>query len=220
MRLLIIEDNIALASNMRALLSNYYVVDISHNGTQALNLIEEHNYDLLILDLHLPDMLGSQICATLREQDMQMPILIVTADHSPSGVVDLLNAGADDYICKPFRSAEFKARVKALLRRQVLRQPAANIINTGNLQLNIDDHSAIYDGRKIALRSKEFLILEQLMRHPNMALSRASLLSKVWDEGGEPWPTIIDAHVKNLRRKIAPEIIETVHGFGYRITST
>ncbi len=217
MRLLIIEDNRILAENIRTILAKYHVVDVVHNGNDALEYIDEHSYDLLILDLHLPDVFGSDLCSSVRDRGLEMPILIVTADQSPSGVVDLLDAGADDYICKPFRAAEFKARVKALLRRQQLRVPVPQQLQAGKMILDVENHSVNYDHKSIPLRSKEFLILEQLMLHPNIALSRASLLSKVWDENDEPWPTVIDAHIKNLRRKIAPDVIETVHGYGYRV---
>lgn len=223
MKILIIEDNLELAEGIKAALGYYYVIEIATNGDQAIAYLEDSNFDLVLLDLNLPDINGLDICRIIREQGLNMPILVVTADSTHKRVVELLDVGADDYITKPFKLAELKARVRALLRRQATRSSRPSKITIGDLTLDVDSRLAICRGKKIVLRTKEFIILEQLMLNPDMVLSRAALLNRAWDSSEEVWTNNVDVHIKNIRDKIdkpfGTQHIQTVHGLGYRIIS-
>lgn len=221
MKILIVEDNKELASGIKSALGYYYVVEIAHDGDKAMVQLEESDFDLVLLDLGLPDINGLDVCRIIREQGMNMPILVVTADSSHKRVVELLDAGADDYIIKPFRTGELKARVRALLRRQDTRTARPTKLTVGDLTLDINKRLVECHGQQIELRTKEFIILEQLMLNPEMVLSRAALLNRAWDNSDEVWTNIVDVHIKNLRDKIDKPFgthhIQTVHGLGYKI---
>lgn len=224
MRVLIIEDNKHLAESLRVIMGTYFVVEVAYTGEQAMALLAEYDFGLVILDLGLPDAMGIDICKTIRREDKQMPILVVTGEDRAYMMIELLDAGADDYITKPFRTRELKARVRALLRRQETRSPAVTQLVVGDLVLDIPNHCAIRNGTQIYLRSKEFIILEQMMLSPNVVLTRAQLLSKAWDSNEDTWTNTVDVHIKYLRDKIdrpfGTTSIETVHGLGYRLIPT
>lgn len=224
MKVLIVEDNQKLAESLRSIIGMYYVVEIAHTGEQALGLLEDEDFGLVILDLHLPDISGLEICRAIRKQDRHMAILIVTGEDRLATLIELLDAGADDYITKPFRTRELKARVRALLRRQEIRTPADTQLVVGDLRLDLQRHCAIRNGTEIVLRNKEFIMLEQLMLHPNMVMSRAQLFSKAWDSTETAWTNTVDVHIKYLRDKIdkpfGTHTIETAHGLGYRFVPT
>lgn len=221
MRILIIEDDIALARGMKTVLSGNHSVEVVSTGEDALRNVAESDFDLLLLDLHLPDMPGVDICKYIREADKNMPILVVTGESKPATIIELLDAGADDYITKPFRVDVLKARIRALGRRQATRTPTARHLTIGDLSLDCDNHVATRRGLDIQLRNKEFMLLEQLMLHPNIVMSRATLLNKAWDDREDAWANLIDVHIKYLRDKVdkpfGTRTIETVHGLGYRI---
>lgn len=224
MKILIVEDNKRLAESLRAIIGNYYVVETVYSGEEALALVNDDDFGLIILDLNLPDVPGLEICRAIRRQNKNMPILVVTAEERTATMVELLDAGADDYITKPFRTRELRARMHVLLRRQETRIPANKQLVVGDLTLDLDKHCVIRDGVQIHLRSKEFIILEQLMLHPNMVMSRALLFNKAWDSADTTWTNTIDVHVNYLRNKIDRPFnsssIETVHGLGYRLVDT
>lgn len=221
MKILVVEDDRQLAESMRSLIGTYYVVEVAHDGEQAMALLAESEFDLVILDLHLPDTPGLEICRSIRQEGKNMPILIVTAEDRPTVMIELLDAGADDYITKPFRTSEFKARLRALLRRHETRQPLMKQLEVGDLALDFGKHCVTRQGQEIPLRSKEFIILEQLMLHPNIVMTRALLLSKGWDSSENAWTNTIDVHIKYLRDKIdrpfGTQSIQTVHGIGYKL---
>lgn len=223
MKILVIEDDQELAAGLRTALRDYSVVELAETGDQGLSYLEDEAYDLVILDLGLPDMSGLAICELIRKNGYNMPVLIITASHDKSAVVRLLDAGADDYITKPFRVDELKARVRALARRQEKREPVEEQLLCGDLLLNLKEHYALRNGKRIELRNKEFIILEELMRHPNIVLTRSSLLSKAWDSREDSPNNIVDVHIKNIRDKIdkpfGTHSLQTVHGLGYRIVS-
>jgi len=224
MRILIIEDDMTLARGMKTVLSSSHSVETAYTGEEALQLVAESDFELLILDLQLPDMSGIEVCSRIRDTEKNMPVLVVTGESKPAAVVALLDAGADDYITKPFRVDVLKARIRALGRRHATRTPAARRITIGDLTLDCNTHIVTRHGLEIRLRNKEFILLEQLMLHPNIAMSRATLLDKAWDSSEDAWANLIDVHIKYLRDKIDKPFdahsIETVHGVGYRIRST
>lgn len=224
MKILIVEDDRELAETLRLMIGGYYVIEIAHDGEQGLQLAKEHDFGLVILDLHLPDMFGLDICRTLRQDGQHMPILVITAEDRPTVMIDLLDAGADDYITKPFRRTEVMARIRALIRRQQLRKPAAKQLIVGDLILDINNHCAVRQNRQIPLRNKEFIILEQLMQNPGRVLTRDQLIGEAWDSNETAWNNTIDVHIKYLRDKIdrpfGTQSIKTVHGVGYRIVPT
>ena len=224
MKILIVEDDLEIVDILRQMISGYYVVEVAHDGEQAMMLVAENDFGLVILDLNLPDMSGLDICRALRQSGQHMPILVITGEDRPTVMIELLDAGADDYVTKPFRSKEVVARMRALIRRQATRIPAVNQLIVGDLVLDIDRHCAIRQNNQIHLRYKEFIILQQLMQNPYRVLSRVQLANEAWDANENTWNNAVDVHIKNLRDKIdrpfGTRSIETVHGVGYRIVPT
>lgn len=220
MKILIIEDDYRLAKSMYQALHANHIVELALSGEEALESVKLENYELIILDLYLPDMPGLMICKKLRKMGQQMPILVVTGEQKATTVVELLDAGADDYLTKPFAVAELKARIRALGRRYHGPTPPARTITLGDLTLDCGTHIAKRQGHEIYLRNKEFIILEQLMLNPNIVISRATLLDKAWDDMEKAWTNLIDVHIKYLRDKIdkpfGTQSIQTVHGLGYK----
>lgn len=223
MKILIVEDNPQLANSIRSALSGQYIAEIAPSGEDAIGRCMESAFDLVLLDLNLPDMDGVDICIALRKAGHSMPILIITGNDSPASIVHLLDSGADDYLIKPFRVDELKARIRAHGRRTAGAEPAPRIITVGDITLDRDSRIATRKGVPIQLRTKEFIIMEQLMLHPNIVLSRATLLDKAWDGAENAWTNLIDVHIKYLRDKIDKPFnahtIQTVHGLGYRLSA-
>jgi len=224
MKILLVEDETKLAEAiLRGLTYQGYAVDILQDGEKALTRISLHrnDYDLVILDLMLPSMSGSEVLRQAREMNITLPILILTARAEIENKVDLLLAGADDYLVKPFSFAELLARVHALLRRPT--QTIPEVIILGDIELNVVERKVKKEEKEIPLTLKEFGLLEHLMRHPNEAVNREDLLSHVWDFNYDSFSNVIDAHVKNLRKKLdsgnGESVLETVRGIGYRIRS-
>ena len=222
MKILLVEDEQKLAQALsRGLTHEGYAVDIVGDGKKALTRISLHrtDYDLIILDLMLPSMDGHEICRQVREWNITIPILILTARAETETKVDLLLSGADDYLVKPFSFAELCARVRALLRRPTEALPET--LKVGGIELNPSDRRVVRDGTEIELTLKEFGLLEYFMRHPNQVVNREDLLSHLWDFNYAGFSNVVDVHVKNLRRKLSTsgsgDILETVRGIGYRL---
>lgn len=223
MKILVVEDQVKLANSIKEGLENYgYAVDTANDGTKALALLEYgyYNYDLLILDVMLPGTSGIMICSVLRGKNVMLPILMLTAKDTLEEKIEGLDAGADDYIIKPFEFEELVARIRALLRRpqQVLPQELV----CKDISLNITMHKVTKKGVEIPLTVKEFAILEYFMLHANQVLSRDQILTHVWDHAYDAFSNIIDVHVKNLRKKLQNKnetIFETIHGVGYRFNA-
>lgn len=220
MKILLIEDNRSLADSLKRHLGKTFVVDVCRTGEDGLKQAFSGNHDLIILDLHLPDGNGFDICQTLRSSQIGTPILILTAASDIPSRVALLNAGADDYVTKPFSMAELRARLNAILRR------APNMAGTGLLKV----HDLIVDpgrrqvtrgGKHIELRRKEFDILEYLVRHRGKAVSRSNIVDHAWDTGKETWHNTVDVHIKHIRDKVDrpfdKQLIKTAYGIGYMI---
>ena len=222
MRILVIEDEPKLAEAIvRGLTKKGFAVDTLDDGEKALTRISLHHrdYDLVILDLMLPSLDGYAICREMRARDIVLPVLVLTARAETDAKVELFAAGADDYLVKPFSFDELIARVGALLRRPPIALP--EVLTVGELELNVNEHTAYRSGEPLALTLKEFGLLEYFLRHPNEVVNREDLLAHLWDFNYESFSNVIDVHVKNLRRKLdrngPASVLETVRGVGYRL---
>lgn len=223
MKILLVEDEQKLAQALSKGLSlEGYTVDTIPDGKKALTRISLHrsDYDLIILDLMLPSMDGYEVCKQVREMNITIPILVLTARNETDTKVQLLLSGADDYLVKPFSFAELVARIRALLRRP--NETLPENLRIGDLELNPSERRVTRDGKEIALTLKEFGLLEYFMRHPNQVVNREDLLNHLWDFNYVGFSNVVDVHVKNLRRKLGEGngrgVLETVRGIGYRLT--
>ncbi len=223
MRILIVEDQQKLADSIkRGLEQKGYAVDTIYDGGQAMRRLEHdhHQYDLVLLDRMLPNLDGMIICQTLRKMNITVPILMLTAKDAIEDRVQGLDAGADDYLVKPFAFEELLARVHALLRRPV--DSVTTELRVADLVLDTTKHQVLKGGKEVSLTSKEFAILEFCMRNLDQVLTREQIVQHVWDFASDSASNVVDAHIKNLRKKIQKKnetILETVHGMGYRIKS-
>src|SRR5262245_29215323 len=220
MRILVIEDDEEAARLLaRGLREEGWVVDLAHSGAAGDEMATVNTYDAIVLDWMLPDHDGLAICRALRKSGMQAPILMLTARDAIEDRVLGLNAGADDYLTKPFAFAELLARLHALFRRSELTRPV--LLTVEDLTLDPRSHEVARGGLAISLTPKEYAILETLMRHAGEVVSRAYLGEHVWEDERDSLMNLVDVHVSHLRRKIdqgavAP-LIHTVRGRGYRV---
>ena len=225
MHILIIEDEHAGASVIRkALAEEKYEVTVAMDGDSALDLLARFDYHLIIMDIMLPGVRGVQLCRTLRKQGLLSPILLLTALSSTDNIVGGLDAGADDYLTKPFKIAELMARVRALLRRnnaQPSPSTGPNALTFAGITLNLDEKNATRNNQVIDLTPTEFRLLEYLMRNPRKVLSRMDILENVWGYDFEMNTKTVDVYINYLRKKLGsgPEdrIIHTVVGMGYML---
>lgn len=221
MRILVVEDEPKLASVIaRGLSAKGYAVDTLEDGDKALTRILVHHgdYDLVILDLMLPGTDGLEICRQARAAGVVLPILVLTARAETETKVELLLAGADDYVVKPFAFDELLARIHALLRRPAAALP--EVLTCGDIELDASRHAAARGGAPLLLTLKEFGLLEYFLRHPGETVNREDLIAHLWDFNYESFSNVIDVHVKNLRRKLGDDsahVLETVRGVGYRL---
>lgn len=223
MRILVIEDNPKMAAAIQTGLSEQgWVVDAVHTGFEGEERAAEDAYDVIVLDLMLPDRDGIEVCRNLRRRGVRTPLLILTALSGTREKVTGLDAGADDYIAKPFEFEELVARVRALLRRGQATE--SRTLRYEDLELDLAKRSAMRAGIKIKLSPKEFSLLEFLMRNPNRVLPRMTIVEKVWDMNYEPSSNVIDVYISSLRKKIdrdhARTLIHTVVASGYRFGLT
>ncbi|HEX5131944.1 MAG TPA: response regulator transcription factor [Candidatus Krumholzibacteria bacterium] len=219
MRVLVVEDNAKMAEAIRKGLAQHgYVVDVSRMGFDAEEDAAARPYDVIILDLMLPDRDGIDVCRGLRRRGVATPILMLTALADTETKIAGLDAGADDYLTKPFEFEELVARVRALLRRGQATESAR--LTYADLECDLVQHSILRAGRTIRLSAKEFALLEYLMRNADRVLTRQSIMEKVWAEDGQPGSNVIDVHISSLRRKLDRDsdtsLIHTVIGVGYR----
>ncbi|WP_426572508.1 response regulator transcription factor [Aquihabitans sp. McL0605] len=220
MRLLVVEDEPKLAGLLRrGLEEDGYAVDVTGSGAEAVWFATEHAYDAILLDLGLEDVDGIEVCRRLRAGSRWSPIIVVTARERVEDRVSALDAGADDYLAKPYSFAELLARIRALVRRG--QPPRPVVLAIGGLELDPGTRAVARDGTPIAVTSKEFSLLEYLMRNPGRVLDRAELIEHVWDFAFAGDPRIVDVYVRYLRQKIdepfGTSSIETVRGKGYRL---
>lgn len=222
MKVLIIEDNRRLVKALKTGLEKEgFIVDFVLDGEAGQRRIELYHkdYDLVVLDLMLPKKDGLTVLENIRRKNISVPIFILTAKDSIDEVVAGLDRGADDYLVKPFSPKEFLARIKAILRRPNKSLPSE--FKLGDLTLNPATRKVFCNDKEIPLTSKEFNLLEYLMRHPNQVMSREEILFNLWGFDFNSFSNIIDVHIKNLRKKIdcgsRRKLLETVYGVGYRI---
>jgi len=218
MRLLVVEDNPKMARIIRqGLIENGYAVDVAHTGHEGEQMAATEPYDAIILDVMLPDQDGVQACANLRRRRVTTPVLMLTALSTTGDKVKGLDAGADDYLTKPFEFDELLARVRALLRRGQA-QGASNL-EFADLEIDLLTRKVTRAERRINLTAKEFALLEYFMRNPNRVLSRTSIGEHVWDMNFDSDSNVIDVYVSMLRRKMdkgfEQRLIHTVIGTGY-----
>lgn len=220
MRILIVEDEVKLAHAIkRALELQKYTVDITYDGTQGYDLASTESYDLIILDVMLPGMVGTEICSALRRENIQTPILMLTAKGQVSDKTTGLDAGADDYMVKPFSLEELFSRIRALIRRA--NKNNDSILTVKDLSLDPASLKVKRAGKEISLSTKEFAVLEYLMRNKNKVLTKSQIVSNVWNYDADVLLTTVEVHIKNLRDKVdkpfKEPLINTVRGFGYEI---
>ncbi len=226
-RILAVDDDPeVLATVGRVLKNEAYDVTLASSAAQALGILERQIPDLLVLDIIMPEMDGITLCRKLRDDPrfIPLPILFLTAKGSTDDIVNGLDAGADDYVIKPFELAELRARISALLRRGTRDKKNDSVLQLNDLRLDSDTYQAYIDDFTIQLTSTEHRLLRYLMEHPNQALSPGHLLQAVWEyppNTGDP--DLVRAHVRNLRAKIEKgthrKYIRTIHGVGYMISA-
>lgn len=222
MRLLIVEDD----PTIRETLTNHFkaaafAVDATDCGERGCYLGRVNDYDLVILDYMLPKKTGYEITKNLREYGKMMPIMMLTVRSGITDKIDVLNAGVDDYVTKPFSLEEVHARVNALLRRPA--ELRSSIITISNLKIDVNRQSVIRGKQKIYLTRKEFALLEYLARNKGLVISRSMLLEHVWDGESDPFSNTIEAHILNLRKKLDTgykKLIHTIPGRGYKLDTT
>lgn len=222
MRFLIIEDNPKLAASLKkALEEQTYIVDVSYNGHEGEEMAARGSYDAIILDLMLPDYDGVQLCKNLRRHKIKTPVLILTALSTTENKVAGLNAGADDYLTKPFEIEELLARIRALLRRPL--DTEGTSLRFEDIEMDLLKRSVTRAGKPIKLTAKEFALLEYFLRSPDRVLTKTLLGERVWDMLFEEESNVVEVYVSRLRRKIdkgfAKPLIHTVIGTGYMLSA-
>lgn len=222
MHILVVEDERKMAALLRRVfIEERHTIDLAYDGPTGLELALSDTYDIMILDLMLPGLDGIELCRQIRAERITAPILMLTARKTVEDRVSGLRIGADDYLIKPFAMAELLARVDALLRRRDQAFAQITEIRVGELTLNLVRHEARRDGRLIELTSKEFALLEFLMRHPRQVLTRTQIIDHVWRYDQDASSKVVDIYIHYLRDKIDQgfprTLIKTVRSIGYKI---
>jgi DNA-binding response OmpR family regulator len=222
MRILVVEDEHRIANTIKkGLEQERHTVDVSFDGSDGFDLATSVEYDLILLDLMLPSMDGLTVCRELRSQKNHTPILMLTAKGQVQDKVIGLDAGADDYLTKPFSFEELLARIRAITRRP--KQSMQSNLTVSDLTIDTNSYTVTRAKKSIMLTSKEYSLLEYLMRHPNQILTKDKILAHVWNYDADILPNTIEVTIRNLRSKIdkpfseSPPLIRTARGFGYSI---
>lgn len=219
MRLLLVEDDLVIASELeRALRKNGHDTDVARDGKTGLALALKHPYAVILLDVMVPALDGFEVCRRLRAAHIATPVIMLTAKDAVPDRVTGLDAGADDYLVKPFAVPELLARLRALTRRDA--QVKAKIIQVADLEIDPAHHTASRAGQNLNLTRREFSLLEALARHTGHVLTRETILERVWNNE-EALPNTVNFHMSSLRKKLdpphLPRLVHTVHGIGYTL---
>ena len=220
MRVLLIEDDIAISRLLKeGLEDESYAVDVAHDGSEGYRTAAADEYDVIILDIMLPEMNGYEVCRSLRKDGNKTPILMLTARDTERDIVEGLDTGADDYLAKPFSFDVLLARIRALLRRP--NEKLEEILQVGDLKLDPSSKKVTRASQEINLTAKEYGVLEYLMRNKGKVLSKEQIISHVWDFDADVLPNNVELFIMFLRRKIdkpfKSKLIHTVSGFGYKL---
>lgn len=223
-KILIVEDEASFSEALAFLLGKEgFVVETASTGTEALEKFSRNEFDLILLDLMLPEISGIEVCRTIRTQS-QVPIIMLTAKDTEIDKVVGLELGADDYVTKPYSRSELVARIRAVLRRGngAVSEAETGVLSVANIKMDIDRHQVSVEGKPIALPLKEFELLEFLMRNAGRVLTRNQLIDRVWGSDYVGDTKTLDVHIKRLRAKVEkdpanPTLIQTVRGLGYKI---
>ena len=215
-RILIAEDEARIASFLeKGLRAHGYTTVTVDEGRLAASLARDADFDLLVLDLGLPGLDGMAVLKELRRRGERLPVIILTARTEVHDTVAGLEGGADDYVTKPFRFEELLARIRVRLRAEPPEEPG--VLRAGDLSLDVRTRRAAIGDRTVELTAREYALLETFLRHPGQVLSREQLLSIVWGYDFDPGSNVVEVYVRYLRRKLGPDVIETVRNMGYRL---
>ncbi|MEZ0540344.1 response regulator [Fibrella arboris] len=225
MKILIIEDEVKTVQSIRQGLEEHqWEVDVAYDGTMGFRLATQSEYALIISDIILPGMNGLDLCRKLRDANVTTPILMLTALGTTDDKIVGLDAGADDYLVKPFEFRELMARVRALTRRTQGMPPTANLLRIADLELNPDTKSVVRAGKEITLTAKEFQLLEYFLRHQGRVISKVELAERFWDVTFDTGTNVIEVYINFLRKKIdrdfEPKLLHTQIGMGYVVKVT
>ncbi len=220
MKILIVEDEKNFAQLLKKQLKSEYAVDLAFSAEEGEYHAKEYEYDVIILDIGLPDKDGISLCRGLREKGVKASILMLTGEYAVSKKIEALDSGADDYLVKPFDIEELQARVRALLRRRS-HNVQTSVLKVGDLTVNIIDKTVMRGTKEIPLQRKEFQILEYFMRNPGKLVTRSTLLEHIWDSDVDSVANVVDVHIKYLRDRIdkpfPKKLIKTIYGLGYKM---
>lgn len=220
LKILLVEDEKKIADILRkGLTENQYHVDVAYDGLVGQKVFDAHEFHLVILDLNLPGMNGYELCKHIRSRNEKIPVIMLTALSTTDDKIQGFEAGADDYIIKPFDFKELLVRIKALLKRIYQQVPSGNILKVGDVTMNMESKEVTRAGKPISLTAKEFQLLEYLVKNKNRVVSRADIALRVWDIDFDTKTNVIDVYVNFLRKKIdrdfEPKLIHTQVGMGY-----
>jgi DNA-binding response OmpR family regulator len=220
-KVLLVEDDSSIAGALAQALRSEYDIDVAATGKLALYKTDSDDYEIIVLDLHLPDISGINVCQQLRERGVNAPILILSGEAKVMTKISLLDAGANDYLTKPVSLGELKARLRAIHRFTPKTKALPRLLQVDDLIMDRQAQSVTRAGQPIYLRRKEFTLLECLMEHVGSVVTRDALNRYVWPGNNALWTNTVDVHVKHLRDKIdrpyGSRLIRTVHGLGYKI---
>lgn len=220
-KILLIEDEQKIADALRQGLEEHgFYVEVAYDGRIGLKLFETHDFNLVVLDINLPGINGYELCKRIRSKNAQVPVIMLTALSSLNDKIEGYDAGADDYIIKPFEFRELLMKIRVLLKRTMNQQlPSGNILRAADLEMNLDSKEVKREGVSISLTAKEFQLLEYLMRNKNRVVSRADIAINVWDIDFDTNTNVIDVYINYVRNKIDKKfdqkLIQTQVGMGY-----
>lgn len=224
MRVLVVEDSHKIAGSIKkGLEQELFAVDLAYDGQEGLDLASSEDYDVIVLDILLPLLDGIQVCTQLRSQNIHTPILMLTAKGQLNDKVTGLDAGADDYLTKPFAFEELLARIRALARRP--KETTHTVLKVSDLSLDTITHQVCRGTKQISLSAKEYALLEYLLRHPQQTLSKDQIIAHVWDYDADILPNTVEVYIGYLRNKIDKPfpknaaLIQTIRGFGYKVAT-